>query len=120
MKIKDIQRTGANGRRSSCVAAGGFLYVSGITTVQLEEDIKGQARDVLAQIDKLLSYHGTDKRRVLTANVYLKTMEDYGAFNAVWDTWVDDGYEPARSVVGAQLALPEYRVKISVVAALND
>ena len=45
-------------------------------------------------------------------------MADYGAFNAVWDAWVVDGYEPARSVTGGQLAVPEYKIKISVTAAL--
>lgn len=113
----DIVRFGGNGRRSSCVSHGGLVYVRGITTVDLEADIGGQARDVFAQIDKLLSLHGSDKRRVLSANIYLKTMDDYAGFNAAWDEWVIDGFEPVRSVVEAGLSLEEYRVKVAVIAA---
>ena len=43
---------------------------------------------------------------------------DFAAMNAVWDAWVVDGYEPARSVTGGQLAVPEYKIKSTVTAAL--
>lgn len=115
---KEIVRTGGNGRRSKCVAYGGLVYVSGTTTVDIEADIREQAQDVLDQIDKMLAANGSDKRRVLSATITLTDMEhDYGDFNAVWDEWVVDGYEPARSVSQGKLALPEYRVKIALVAA---
>lgn len=113
----EVVRMGGNGRRSLSVQYGDLVYVSGITTVALEADMTGQARDVFAQIDRLLATHGTDKTRVLSANIYLRSMAEYGDFNAVWDEWVLDGFEPARSVVEAGLALPEYRLKVSVVAA---
>lgn len=112
-----IARTGGNGRRSTCTAYGGMVYLSGITTVDLEADIAGQARDVFTQIDRLLAANGSDKHCVLSANVILADMADYGNFNAAWDEWVTDGYEPARTVFGGRLALPEYRIKVAVVAA---
>ncbi len=114
---KEIVRTGANGRRSKCTAYGGLVYVSGITTVVLEADMREQARDVFAQIDKLLAINGTDKTRVLFANVTLCSMEEYGDFNAIWDEWVADGFEPARSVTQGKLPLQEYRLKVSLTAA---
>ena len=117
---REIRRSGGNGRRSSCVAYGGLLYVSGITTVDLELDTKEQAKDIFTQLDRLLSLYGTDKRHVLSATVYLQTMDDYGDFNAAWDEWVDDSNEPTRSVVGAALPLPGYRVKVGLVAALGE
>ena len=114
---KGIVRTGGNGRRSACVAYGGLVYVSGITTVDLAADTAGQARDVMAQIEKLLLANGSHKNRLLSVNVTLRDMADYGHFNAVWDEWVVDAYEPARNVTGGELALPEYRIKISGIAA---
>lgn len=117
MKPDKIRRTGGNGRRSTCVSYNGLLYISGITTVDIHADITGQTKDVLAQIDKLLDYHNTDKHNVLQANVVFQYMEDYGGLNQAWDEWVDDEYEPTRTVVCAQLALPEFRVMVSVVAA---
>ncbi|MDL2293654.1 RidA family protein [Ruminococcaceae bacterium OttesenSCG-928-D13] len=113
----EIIRTGGNGRRSTCTAHGGLVYVSGITTVLLEADITGQTQDVLNQIDRLLAANGSNKTRVLSADITLADMADYGNFNAAWDQWVSDDNEPARRVAGGQLALSEYRVKISLVAA---
>lgn len=116
---KDIRRTGGNGRRSSCVAYDGLLYISGITTVDLAADMAGQAADVFGQLDRLMAHSGTNKHNILSASIFLRSMEEYGAFNAVWDEWVDDGYEPSRSVVEAGLPLEEYRVKVSLVVALD-
>ncbi len=120
VKKDNIHRTGGNGRRSTCVSHKGLVYFSGITSVDLEADTAGQAQDILAQIDKLLSINGSDRNHILSTTVYLKTMDDYAAFNSVWDMWIADGHEPARTVVGAQLALPEYRVKVELIAAEVD
>ena len=114
----EIKRNGANGRRAQSVSHNGILYTSGITTTDLDADITGQTQDVIHIIDNILARNGIDKTRVLTAAITLADMADYGAFNAVWDAWVVDGYEPARSVTGGQLAVPEYKIKISVTAAL--
>ncbi|MGD9560585.1 MAG: RidA family protein [Oscillospiraceae bacterium] len=115
---EDIIRSGGNGRRSTTVCYGGLCYVSGITSVVLEGDMRTQAQDVFNQIDRLLASVGTDKTRVLRASCILNTMEEYPDFNAVWDTWVVDGHEPARSMTAADLTLSEYRLAVSVIAAL--
>lgn len=114
----DIKRSGANGRRALSVQYGSTLYTSGVTSTNLDGDITEQTRDVLGVIDNILARHSADKSRVLQATITLADMADYGAFNAVWDEWVVDGFEPARSVTGGALAVAEYRVKISVIAGL--
>lgn len=116
--MMEIKRNGGNGRRSLSVEYGGLVYTSGITGSDLEADIAGQTREVLRVIDNILERHGTDRDHVLTATVTLADMADYGAFNAVWDEWVADGFEPARSVTEGRLAVPEFKVKVAVVAAL--
>lgn len=115
-----IQRTGSNGRYCRCVAHNGVLYIGGITSVDLEADIKEQTADILRQLDKLLTYHGTGKENLLTADVYLQDINSYPEFNAVWESWVVDGHEPTWNVVGLNLAIPGYHLKVSVTAALND
>jgi enamine deaminase RidA (YjgF/YER057c/UK114 family) len=72
---------------------------------------------VLAQIDRLLEEAGSDKRRLLSATIYLADMADYAAMNEVWDAWVPQGETPARATVQARLAHPAYRVEIQAVAA---
>lgn len=114
----EIIRVGGNGRRSTYVVHGDRMYISGITSVMLEGDMREQAADVLSQIDRLLARAGTDRNRVLSATVYLRSMDDYADFNAVWDAWVSDGHEPVRTSVEAAMSLSEYRLKISMIAAL--
>ena len=106
----EIRRNGTNGRRAQSVACGDTLYTSGITSTDLAGDITAQTQDVLKQLDDILRRGGTNRNHVLSA--------DYGAFNAVWDQWVVDGFEPVRSVTEGRLAVSEYKVKISLVAAL--
>ena len=115
----EIKRNGGNGRRSLSVEYNGLLYTSGITTTDLEADITGQCEDVFGVIDHILARHGIDKNRILTVNVTLADMKDYGEFNAAWDAWIIDGNEPARSVIEGKLAVPEYKIKVAVTAALK-
>lgn len=112
-----ITRTGGNGRRSLACEQANLVYTSGITTTKLDADVKVQTADVLGQIDRVLQKNGTDKTKVLKATVYLANIDDYGAFNSIWDQWVIDAFEPVREVTQARLALPEYKVKVSVIAA---
>lgn len=114
--MADIKRTGGNGRRATAVSHKGMVFTSGITSRMLEDGMRAQTQDVLQQIDALLAQHGTDKLHVLNATVTLADMTQYGEFNAAWDEWVIDGFEPTRSVTEGALAVPEYLVKISVVA----
>ena len=93
--------------------AGRLVYLAG----QVAEDIRGQTRSVLAQIDRLLAEAGTDKTRILSTTIYLADMDDYAAMNAVWDAWVPQGDTPARATVEARLANAAYRVEMQVVAA---
>ena len=103
----EIKRNGTNGRRALSVAYGDLLYTS------------AQTQDVLKQLDDILCRGGTERSRVISATITLADMADYGAFNAVWDQWVADGFEPVRSVTEGHLAVPEYKVKISLIAALR-
>lgn len=113
-----IQRTGGNGRRSTCAAHDGVLYTSGITTVDLSLDAAGQANDIFNQLDRLMAVNATSKHNVIHATVQLKTMEDFAGFNSAWDLWVDDGFEPALTIFQSPLPLTEYRVQVSLIVAL--
>ena len=76
-----------------------------------------QTRQVLAKIDELLAQAGTDKTRLLSANVWLTDIGKFAEMNAVWDAWVSLGNTPARATVEAKLATPDFLVEIMVVAA---
>ena len=112
------------GAYSPALRAGDFIFVAGQgptnpASGKIEaEDIEGQTRQVLAAIDKLLAAAGTDKTRILRAQIFLADINDFAAMNSVWDAWVPAGHTPARATVEAKLAAPEYKVEIVVTAAV--
>jgi enamine deaminase RidA (YjgF/YER057c/UK114 family) len=96
----------------------GLAYLAGQIANDATANITGQTQQVLANIDRLLKEAGSDKNRILSATIYLPDMADFAAMNAVWEQWVTPGQAPARATVQAKLAGPDYRVEISIVAAL--
>src|SRR5262249_47919492 len=100
--------------------ASGTAYLAGQVANDPAEDVAGQTRQMLAQIDSLLAKARSDRTKILSATIYLPDMADFAAMNAVWESWVVPGYTPARATVEARVASPKYRVEIQVVAATNS
>ncbi len=111
-----ITRTDADPILARAVEYHNFVYTSGVVPKNPEADIDAQTADVLAQIDDLLETHGTDKTRLLQAQIWLRDMADRGAMNAVWSAWLPEGLAPARACVEARLADPRWRVEIMITA----
>ncbi len=81
------------------------------------KNVTEQTKDILASIDGYLAQAGTDKTKILTANIWLADIGTFAEMNAVWDPWVSRGNTPARATVEAKLATPAHKVEIMVVAA---
>ena len=113
-----IQRIDVGPRMSEAVVHNGVVYLAGQVATGGAPDIGGQTREVLAAIDALLAKAGTDKTRVLRAQIFLADMADFPGMNAVWDQWVAPGHTPARATVEAALAKPQWKVEIVNTAAL--
>ena len=113
-----IDRLGQEARLSGAVVHAGTVYLAGQVAENTALDAEGQTADVLRQIDALLEEAGTDKRHLLTVQVFLADMADFAAMNRAWDGWLDRGHKPARATVQAKLADPAWRVEITGVAAL--
>lgn len=112
-----INRIDSIGRMSRAVAYGPTLYLAGLTADDLSKDVTGQTQEILAKIDHYLAEGGSDKSRLLSANIWLSDIGTFNEMNAVWDAWVDRANPPARATVEARLAGPRYLVEIMVVAA---
>lgn len=104
-------------RMSQVVIYNGVVYLSG----QVDDtgtDVESQTKAILAQIDERLAAAGTDKSKLLTAQIWLKNIEqDFKTMNAVWSAWLDPEAKPVRATVEANLALPSLLVEIQVTAA---
>jgi enamine deaminase RidA (YjgF/YER057c/UK114 family) len=113
-----IKRLESGARMSQAVIANGFAFLAGQVAPDPTADVEGQTRQILAEIDRLLTAAGTSKERILTANVYLADISTFAQLNKAWDAWVPKEAKPARATIEAKLAAPEYRVEIQVTALL--
>ncbi len=113
-----IERIESGDRMSQAVVHNGIAYLAG-QVGKPGEDIAAQTTEVLAQVDRLLALAGSDKTRILTAQIWLADMTDFAAMNAVWDGWVAKGHAPARWTGEAKLATPDYRVEVIVTAVVG-
>jgi enamine deaminase RidA (YjgF/YER057c/UK114 family) len=112
-----IQRLHVGPRLSEVAIHQGVVYLAGQVAEDPSQDMAGQTRQVLAAIDRLLAEAGSDKSRLLQVTIFVTSMAEFPAMNAVWDAWVVPGQTPPRATVQAALARPEYKVEIKVIAA---
>jgi len=113
-----IQRFHVGKRLSEMAIHNGTIYLAGQVADDPSQDIAAQTQQVLAAIDRLLAEAGSDKTKILSTTIYIATMADFPAMNAVWDAWVPQGNTPPRATVEAKLAKPEFKVEIQLIAAL--
>lgn len=109
-----IIRTDANAVLAKAVEYHGFVFVQGVTASDLSKDISGQTEEVLKEIDAILEIHGTDKTRLLQAQIWLKDIRDREAMNKLWSAWLPTDGAPARACVQAHMADPRHLVEIMV------
>ena len=112
----DIKRLGTGARMSEAVCYNGIVWLAG-QVGNPGESVTEQTRTCLAEVDRILAEAGTDKTRILSAQIWLADMSTFAEMNGVWDAWVPQGHTPARATGEAKLATPDYKVEIIIVAA---
>ena len=110
------------------VVHGDIVYLAGVTAnadaangpISDTDSVEAQTKRVLDVIDARLARAGTDKSKVLSAQVWLKDItKDFAAMNSAWNAWVGDPKnKPVRATVQAKLATPAMLVEIMVTAAV--
>ena len=112
-----IVRIDQNARRSRASVYGDLVFLAGQVADDKDGDIAEQTREALAKVDDMLARAGTDKSRLLSVQIWLKTMDEFAAMNAVYDAWVVPGDTPPRCCGKVELADPAYRIEIVGIAA---
>jgi enamine deaminase RidA (YjgF/YER057c/UK114 family) len=114
-----IRRIDEGPRLSEAIIYDDLVHLSGMVPEDTSQDIVGQTKQVLAEIDFLLKKVGSHSTKILSALIFLTDMEDFAGINAVWDEWVaKTAAPPARSTVQVKLSDPSAKIEIMVVAAL--
>ena len=117
--MSEIVRIDASPRFSRAVVYNGIVFVGGQTADDRRLDIRGQTEQSLAKVDKYLADAGTDKSRLLSAQIWLKDIaRDFAGMNEIWDAWTAPGAAPARATAQCEMGAPDVLVEIIVTAAI--
>lgn len=117
MSHSDIQKMISNNVMSAVTIFNQVVYLSGQVPKITDPDIEAQTHDVLATIDSLLAEAGTDKSRLLSAQLFVKNLDDFPKINAIWIEWMKGCVPPSRATIQAELVNPAWLIEIAVTAA---
>ena len=110
----------AIGPYSQAVVCGNVVYTSGQIAINPEtgnveaENIEAQTEQVCKNIKELLLASGSDISKVVKTTCFLKNMEDFATFNAVYEQYFVS--KPARSCVAVKELPKNVLVEIDTVA----
>jgi len=119
--MNDIRRIVTNSRRGRAVVHNGVLYIGGQTAADKTQDIRGQVRQTLARVEEILAEAGTDKSKLLTAQIWIKDItRDFVGMNEVWDAWVDPENAPTRATAECVMGSPDVLFEVIFTAAVDN
>jgi enamine deaminase RidA (YjgF/YER057c/UK114 family) len=103
--------------RNRAVEYNGLIWTVA-TADDTSLDVAGQTRQSLAIIEKNLTDTGSDKTRILSAQVFITDISQKPAMDEVWNQWIgpDPQHWPQRACVQAALA-GDTLVEVVVTAA---
>jgi len=111
----------AIGPYSQAIRANGLVFISGQVAIDpatqqvVEGDVTVQTERVMKNLAAILSAAGSSVEQVLRCTVFLKTMNDFAAMNAVYGKYFSSG-PPARSTVEVSRLPKDVLVEIDVIA----
>jgi enamine deaminase RidA (YjgF/YER057c/UK114 family) len=115
-----IERHETGPRMSQVVVHNGVAHLAGQVGSDPDADVKTQTEQTLEKIDRLLALAGTDKSKLLSANIWLPDIAGgFAPMNEAWSAWVPEGSAPARATVQSALAADHWKVEIMVTAAVD-
>lgn len=120
-QINTDKAPGAIGPYSQAVSAGGFLYVSGQLPVNpatgaMPETITEQTKQSLENIGAILAADGLSFADIVKTTVFLSDMNNFGAMNEVYASYIKDGILPARAAVQVARLPKDALVEIEAIA----
>lgn len=119
---KEIYTTNAPeaiGPYSQAIEAGDFVYVSGQipinpATGEVEQGIENQTKQVLKNLQAILTEAGTDFSQVIKFTIYLASMDDFATVNEIYGAYLQKPY-PARATFEVSRLPKDAKVEMDVV-----
>jgi 2-iminobutanoate/2-iminopropanoate deaminase len=113
----------AMGAYSPAIKAGNLLFISGQIPVDpstgelIQGDITAQTDRVMRNIEALLRAAGIDFNHVVRTTVFLADMNEFGAMNDVYRSYVVDP-PPARATVQVARLPRDIKIEIDAIAMI--
>lgn len=121
-KIHTDKAPAAIGPYSQAIVCGNMLFTSGQVPInpatgEVEaEGIEAQATQVMKNLAAVLEAAGTTFEKAVKTTCFLKNMEDFAAFNAVYAQYFTE--KPARSCVAVKQLPKDVLVEVEVIAEI--
>lgn len=123
---KNVSTTAAPsaiGPYSQGIITGNFVFVSGQIPLNPEtgkfpETISEMTKQSLTNIKNILEAAGSSMNKVVKTTVFLKDMNDFAEMNAVYATFFEEGFYPARSAVEVARLPKDVKIEIEAIAEL--
>lgn len=112
----------AIGPYSQAVKTGGLVFTSGQIAINPATgnveatDIKGQTKQVCQNLTEVLAAAGSSMEKTVKTVCFLKNMEDFAEFNAVYGEYFTS--KPARSCVAVKQLPKDVLVEVEAIAEL--
>lgn len=111
------------GPYSQATVANGLVFVAGqgptnpATGQRAGDDIESQTKQTLENVKSILEAAGSSLDKALRCTCYLRDLNDFGRFNAVYGTYFTNN-PPARTTIQAARLPGDISVEVDVIAAL--
>lgn len=107
IEIKTNNAPSPAGPYSQGIVAGDYIFVAGQRPVnpktgEIPEDIKGQTRQVIENIESILKEHDATLEDVVRSGAYLSDLKNFNDMNEVYKEMFSTPY-PARTCIGTSL-----------------
>jgi 2-iminobutanoate/2-iminopropanoate deaminase len=124
-KISTTHAPAAIGPYSQAIRIGQFIYTSGQIALNpldgtlVGDDVQTQTQQVMHNLQAVLASAGTSLDNVVKTTVFLASMSDFQAMNAIYAMYFGEP-APARSTVAVAELPRKALVEIECVALIND
>ncbi len=122
--ISTIKAPQAIGPYSQAVRFNNLLFVSGQIPIEPESggiltgNIKEQTKQILENLNSILTAGGSSLNNVLRITIFLTNLEDYAAVNEVYTQFFEES-QPARSTVQVSRLPLDVQIEIDAIAGIN-
>ena len=110
------------GPYSQAVLSGNMLFTSGqiafdpATNELVLDDIKTETKQVMENMKAVLNEAGMDFTNVVKTSIFISDMDNFGALNEVYGSYLDEATAPARETVQVTRLPKDVNVEISMIA----